>query len=117
MTRALNDIADACKDNTNEDANHKVVHTHDKDNGQDCQVLKLMAFAKCIPKRLLRKINAQQEDEGADQTNGNIADHGRTCHPNSSSCTGEQDTCSPTITAIVDEHDTVGVNKIVLDAT
>ena len=114
MTGALHHVADARKNDADEDTNDEVMHAHDEDNGQDGQVFELVTFAKGVPESFLHEVDTQEEDECADEADRDVADHGRACNPDGGCCECEHDTCSSAVAAVVDEHDAVGVDEVIL---
>jgi hypothetical protein len=111
---ALHNVADAGKNDADQDTNNKIVDPHDQDDGKYGEILELVAFAPGVPQCFLHKVDPEEEDEGADQTNWDIANHSRACDPYCSRSSSKQYTSSSTVTAIVDEHYAIGIHKVVL---
>lgn len=86
------------------------MNTHDQDDGYDGEILELVALAKRIPEGLLHEVDTEQEDERADKTDGNVANHGWTGDPDGTCSSGKQATGKAAIASIRNEHHAVGVD-------
>jgi hypothetical protein len=111
---ALDYVAQTSQNDARKDAHDEIVDTHDQHNGNDGEILQLVTLPDSVPNSFFHEFDTEHEDQRTDQTYGDEANHCGTGHPNCSGCCGQQNTCSATVTAVLNKQNAIRIYKIVL---
>ena len=80
------------------------------------QILEAMHAAPRVIQGFPNELEPEQEDEGSNDHDRDVADDGRASDEDATGADGEHDPCDSAVAAATDEQDAVGVDEVILRA-